>query len=166
MFAGEAGGDRRAAEASASHAVDLIVATDMLDLTTFLALTRTRTAGVPVLLYAHENQWTYPLPTDPGTGPMRRQKGERDRHYAWVNVSSMLAADRITFTAGIVEITLQYMLVELATWQAAAGDEQTLRFIVFDAEFIEPKWGHRRRFAFSLDRGLLGAKDKLIAHTA
>ena len=76
------------------------------------------------------------------------------------------AADRITFTAGIVEITLQYMLVELATWQAAAGDEQPLRFIVFDAEIIEPKWGHRRRFAFSLDRGLLGAKDKLIAHTA
>ena len=99
MFAGEAGGDRRAAEASASHAVDLIVATDMLDLTTLLALTRTRTAGVPVLLYAHENQWTYPLPTDPGTGPMRRQKGERDRHYAWVNVSSMLTADRISFNS-------------------------------------------------------------------
>ncbi|MEZ4648556.1 MAG: DUF3524 domain-containing protein [Candidatus Eisenbacteria bacterium] len=79
--------------------VDLIVATDMLDLTTFLALTRERTASVPVLLYVHENQWTYPLPSDPETGPMRRQKGERDRHYAWVNFASMLAADRIAFNS-------------------------------------------------------------------
>lgn len=39
---------------------DAIVATDMLDLPTFLALTRPRFADTPVLLYFHENQFTYP----------------------------------------------------------------------------------------------------------
>lgn len=78
---------------------DLLLATDMLDLTTFLALTRTRTHGVPTVLYMHENQLTYPLPTDPGTGPMRRQRGERDLHYAFVNYASMLAADTVLFNS-------------------------------------------------------------------
>ena len=71
---------------------DLILATDMLDLTTFLALTRAITHDVPALLYMHENQLTYPLPTDGAVGPMRRQLGERDRHYAFVNYVSMLTA--------------------------------------------------------------------------
>ena len=39
---------------------DLILSTDMLDLTTFLALTRTKTAHVPTAVYFHENQITYP----------------------------------------------------------------------------------------------------------
>ena len=51
---------------------DLILATDMLDLTTFLALTRHRIDKLPVALYLHENQLTYPLPADAATGPMRR----------------------------------------------------------------------------------------------
>lgn len=79
---------------------DVILATDMLDLTTFLALTRSVTAAVPVVLYMHENQLTYPLPDDPDTGPMRRQLGERDHHYAFVNFASMLAADRVVFNSG------------------------------------------------------------------
>lgn len=78
---------------------DLIVATDMLDLTTFLALTRAATADVPVLLYMHENQLTYPLPATGDGGPMRRQLGERDRHYAFVNFASMLAADGVAFNS-------------------------------------------------------------------
>ena len=78
---------------------DRIVVTDMVDLTTFLALTRDLFADTPVLYYAHENQWTYPLPQDPTTGPMRRQHGERDRHYAFINFSSMLAADRVCFNS-------------------------------------------------------------------
>jgi hypothetical protein len=41
---------------------DLLLATDMLDLTTFLALTRGATAHLPAVLYMHENQLTYPLP--------------------------------------------------------------------------------------------------------
>jgi glycosyltransferase involved in cell wall biosynthesis len=47
----------------------------------------------------HENQLTYPLPDDPTIGPMRRQLGERDRHYAFINYASMLAADRVFFNS-------------------------------------------------------------------
>ncbi|HSH04984.1 MAG TPA: DUF3524 domain-containing protein [Anaerolineae bacterium] len=78
---------------------DLIIATDMLDLTTFLTLTRPHTATTPTALYCHENQLTYPLPADKKTGPMRRQKGERDLHYAFINYASMLAANHIFFNS-------------------------------------------------------------------
>ena len=87
------------AEAGGRPLPDLILATDLLDLTTFLALTRARTAAIPTALYMHENQLTYPLPDDPTTGPMRRQLGERDRHYAFVNYASMLAAGRVFFNS-------------------------------------------------------------------
>lgn len=78
---------------------DLILATDMLDLATFLALTRPETSATPAVLYMHENQLTYPLPEDPTIGAMRRQHGERDRHYAFINFTSMLAADRVLFNS-------------------------------------------------------------------
>jgi glycosyltransferase involved in cell wall biosynthesis len=78
---------------------DLIIATDMLDLTTFLSLTRPTLHHTPIVLYMHENQLTYPLPADKSSGPMRRQLGERDRHYAFINYSSMLAADQVWFNS-------------------------------------------------------------------
>lgn len=78
---------------------DLLLATDMLDLTTFLALTRPITANVPTAVYMHENQLTYPLPKNGRAGPMRRQLGERDRHYAFINYASMLAADAVFFNS-------------------------------------------------------------------
>jgi glycosyltransferase involved in cell wall biosynthesis len=70
-----------------------------VDLSTFLALTRPFTAHFPVALYMHENQLTYPLPGDGETGPMRRQRGERDLHYVFINYASMLAADRVFFNS-------------------------------------------------------------------
>ena len=78
---------------------ELILATDMLDVSTFLSLTRDRTAGLPVVLYMHENQLTYPLPEDPESGPMRRQHGERDLHYAFINYASMLCAHQVVFNS-------------------------------------------------------------------
>lgn len=86
--------------AAAGAKWDRVVVTSMVDLTSLLALTRDLFATTPVLYYAHENQWTYPLPEDPTTGPMRRQHGERDRHYAFINFSSMLAADLVCFNSG------------------------------------------------------------------
>lgn len=77
----------------------IFLATDMLDLTTFLALTRPATAHIPVVLYMHENQLTYPLPADKSRGGMRRQHGERDYHYAFINLVSMLAADAVAFNS-------------------------------------------------------------------
>lgn len=73
---------------------DLILATDMLDLTTFLALTRNRTATTPVGLYFHENQLTYPWsPDDPDPAL------SRNHQYAFINYTSALAADAVLFNS-------------------------------------------------------------------
>jgi glycosyltransferase involved in cell wall biosynthesis len=73
---------------------DLILATDMLDLTTFLALTREKTAGKPVAVYFHENQLSYPWSgEDPDTGL------ERDVHYGFINYTTALAADAVLFNS-------------------------------------------------------------------
>ena len=39
---------------------DLIFATDMLDLNTFLSLTRNKSNGIQTAIYFHENQLSYP----------------------------------------------------------------------------------------------------------
>lgn len=73
---------------------DLILATDMLDLTTFLALTRQRTAHIPTAIYFHENQLTYPWsPTD------RDIAQKRDKHYGFINYTSAWAADAVLFNS-------------------------------------------------------------------
>jgi glycosyltransferase involved in cell wall biosynthesis len=75
-------------------APDLILATDMLDLTTFLALTKQKTAGLPVAVYFHENQLTYPW------SPNDRDPGQqRDVHYGFINYTSALAADGVLFNS-------------------------------------------------------------------
>lgn len=68
---------------------DLILASDMLNLPVFMALCGERLASVPVALYFHENQLTYPL-----------QPGEkRDLHYGFINFVSALRADAIFFNS-------------------------------------------------------------------
>jgi glycosyltransferase involved in cell wall biosynthesis len=68
---------------------DLILASDMLNLPTFLALSGERLASVPVALYFHENQLTYPL-----------QPGEkRDLHFGFINFVSALRADAVFFNS-------------------------------------------------------------------
>ncbi|GIV90918.1 MAG: glycosyl transferase family 1 [Chloroflexus sp.] len=68
---------------------DLIVTTDMLDLATFRALTRHRLGHVPMVIYFHENQLTYPLP--PGR--------KRDDAFAWINLTGALVADAVIFNS-------------------------------------------------------------------
>ena len=68
---------------------DLILSTDMLDLTTFLALTRDLTHDIPVALYFHENQLTYPM----------RAGEKRDLHYGFINYASALLADAVFFNS-------------------------------------------------------------------
>lgn len=68
---------------------DVVLATDMANVPAFLALVRPRLADVPVVLYVHENQLTYPLPPDAG----------RDRTYGYINYLSCLAADSIVFNS-------------------------------------------------------------------
>lgn len=73
---------------------DMILATDMLDLTTFLSLTRRKTSNLPVAVYFHENQLTYPWsPSD------RDVQQKRDRHYGFINYASALTADAVFFNS-------------------------------------------------------------------
>jgi glycosyltransferase involved in cell wall biosynthesis len=68
---------------------DLIVASDMLDLATFRALTADILGAVPAAVYFHENQLTYPLP--PGR--------QRDLGLAWINYTAALCADAVVFNS-------------------------------------------------------------------
>jgi glycosyltransferase involved in cell wall biosynthesis len=80
--------------AESEHKPDLVIATDMLDLTTFLAFTRERLGDARTLLYFHENQITYPWSEsdpDPTT--------QRDIHYGFINFASALAADAVAFNS-------------------------------------------------------------------
>ena len=73
---------------------DLILATDMLDLTSFLSLTRRRINGIPVAIYFHENQLTYPW-----SEKDRDIQAGRDNHYGFINYVSALAADYVFFNS-------------------------------------------------------------------
>ena len=73
---------------------DLILATDMLDLTTFLSLTRRQTSDVPTAIYFHENQLSYPWSPDD-----RDILEKRDKHYGFINFTSALTADRVYFNS-------------------------------------------------------------------
>ncbi|MGB0387005.1 MAG: tRNA-queuosine alpha-mannosyltransferase domain-containing protein [Ardenticatenaceae bacterium] len=68
---------------------DLLLVSDMIDVTTLLALTRDVAQHVPVVFYVHENQLTYPPP--PGS--------KRDLHYGWINYVSCLVSDGIFFNS-------------------------------------------------------------------
>ena len=68
---------------------DIVFATDMVHVPAFLSLTRHVLADIPVVLYFHENQLTYPL----------RDEVERDYTYAYINYLSCLAADVIIFNS-------------------------------------------------------------------
>lgn len=70
-------------------AADLIVATDMLDLATFMGLMRDWLGATPVAVYMHENQLTYPLP--PGR--------KLDLAFPWINYTTALAADALFFNS-------------------------------------------------------------------
>jgi len=108
-----------AAEAEAAAAglgsVDLVLATDMLDLPLFLGLTRY--AGATAV-YFHENQFTYPWSpndTDPHTG--------RDGHFCFINYSTALAADRVFFNS---DFHRQTFLGELPGWLKKMPDHREL----------------------------------------
>lgn len=99
----------------------LILATDMLDLTTFLALTRARTASCKTAVYFHENQLTYPWsPADADTTL------NRDMHYAFINYASALAADTVFFNSAY---HLKEFVGELPAFLRSMPDKRELATI-------------------------------------
>jgi glycosyltransferase involved in cell wall biosynthesis len=99
-------------------APDLILATDMLDVATFRGLLPPAYRAVPIAVYFHENQLSYPWsPTDedPDLG--------RDRHYMWINYTTALAADAVFFNSAYHRTSF---LAALPPFLRAFPDEQPL----------------------------------------
>ena len=61
---------------------DLIIASDMMDVSLFRAITRT---NIPIALYFHENQLTYP----------QNRRQHHGWQYGFINYASALTADRL-----------------------------------------------------------------------
>lgn len=95
---------------------DLFLVSDMLDLSVFIALCGPRYAHIPTLLYFHENQLSYPWsPTDEDT------IYKRDRHYAFINYTSAMVADRVCFNSAF---HMDSFLSELPSFLSAFPDHQ------------------------------------------
>jgi len=77
------------AKATAGESWDALWCTDMLNLAEFRGLCPAA-AGVPSVVYFHENQLTYPV----------RHPDERDLHFAFTNFTSALVADAVWFNSG------------------------------------------------------------------
>lgn len=78
---------QRAAELEGDF--DAVVATDMLDLAAWRGLAPAALAELPVAIYFHENQLSYPAPNH----------GPRDLHFAFTNLFSAAAASAIWFNS-------------------------------------------------------------------
>jgi len=77
-----------------NYSPDLILATDMLDVTTFVALTRNKIKDIPLVVYFHENQLSYPW------APNNRDKAAiTAKHYGFINYSTALFADAVWFNS-------------------------------------------------------------------
>jgi glycosyltransferase involved in cell wall biosynthesis len=74
--------------------IDGILATDMMDLAVLRGLLHQSGKHIPCAIYFHENQLVYPW--SPGDKDVVLQ---RDRHYAFINYTSALTADRVFFNS-------------------------------------------------------------------
>jgi glycosyltransferase involved in cell wall biosynthesis len=73
---------------------DVLWASDYLDVPSFYGFLSGDWSAVPLVLYFHENQLTYPRA--PGAAP---PDPERDRHFAYTHVLSCLRAARVVFNS-------------------------------------------------------------------
>lgn len=73
---------------------DALLVSDLTDVAALRGLLACEGMNLPVAVYFHENQITYPWsPGDPD--PALR----RDQHYGWINYTTALAADRVVFNS-------------------------------------------------------------------
>lgn len=105
-----------AEQAASLDVPDRIIVTDMMDVAVFRGLLPEAWRSIPCLLYMHENQITYPWSdSDPDVSLYR------DRHYGWINYTSLLAADAVAFNS---DYHRQSVLAALPTFLAAFPDYQ------------------------------------------
>jgi len=127
---------------------DLIFASSMVNLPAFLALTRHVLPDIPVVLFFHENQLTYPIP------PTEK----RDFTYSYINYLSCLAADHVVFNSqfhhdefmealpGLLRIFPDYTHLDTVTAIRRKSSVMHLGMDLqghdrFDAEYPAPNWG-------------------------
>ncbi len=89
--------------AETKNPVDLIFTTGFLNVADLRGMLKPPLSGVPILLYMHENQMTYPLSPDE----------EFDFHFGFTNILSCLAADRVVFNS---EYHRQLFLDNISTY--------------------------------------------------
>lgn len=73
---------------------DLILFTDMMDVSLFLSLTRKKWGTLKTALYFHENQFAYPV-----SKLDQDQVKNRDPHYGFINMTSALSVDHVFFNS-------------------------------------------------------------------
>jgi len=95
---------------------DLLFSSDMLNLAEFIGLAPTGVAGLPKVIYFHENQLTYPV----------RIEDERDYQFAMTNMTSALAADVVWFNSHFHQDSF---LDTLAKFLKSMPDHQPLEAI-------------------------------------
>ncbi|MCP4440010.1 MAG: DUF3524 domain-containing protein [Aureispira sp.] len=100
---------------------DLVLVSDMLDLATFLGLTRQNLGNTPIAVYFHENQLTYPWsPTD------QAPKRGYDSHYKFINYTTALSADWCLFNSNY---NMQSFLGALPSFLSMFPDHNNLRTV-------------------------------------
>ena len=92
---------------------DLILASSMINLATFRALTYEKLGGIPIALYFHENQLSY---------PQNRRQGHGWR-YGFINFVSALSADACYFNS---DFHLRDFLAQLPRMLKHFGDYNEL----------------------------------------
>jgi glycosyltransferase involved in cell wall biosynthesis len=92
---------------------DVLFCSDMLNLAEFVALCPAEVAGLPRVMYFHENQLTYPV----------RVEDERDYQFAMTNLTSALAAGAVWFNS---QFHMDSFLEALAKLLKSMPDHQPL----------------------------------------
>ena len=72
---------------------DLLICSDMMDVSLFKSLIDHRFAQTPIVYYLHENQFNYPR------SPQDRDYGRSEAHYGFINYKSCLVADYCAFNS-------------------------------------------------------------------
>jgi len=79
---------------SSAELYDLLLVTDMVNLPLLQSNLKSELSTLPVAIYFHENQITYPWSPDDQDVQLKR-----DHHYGWINYTSARLANRLFFNS-------------------------------------------------------------------
>lgn len=120
--------DQLSDERSGRLAWDVLFCTDMLGLAEFRGLCPEAVRRIPAIVYFHENQLTYPT----------LKHEERDFHFAYSNMTSALAADRVWFNSNYHRDEFLNALRTLLRRMPDFGHEESVDHILKKSEIQHP----------------------------